>query len=123
KVVGPGGITTPGDDVTFVVDTTADIKELKFHWTVSGGVIEEGEGTTAIKVRTSRADSGKTIEATVDVQGFEKGCPSRVWEQAPIDAIPEIGVLDEFANLEPDDVRARMDAFFLYLQNNPTNTG
>jgi hypothetical protein len=122
-VIGPSGITWPGDNVTFVVDTNADTKELKFYWTVSDGVIEEGQGTTAIKVTTSRDNAGKTIEATVDVQGFEKGCSSRAWENAPIAAIPEIEVLDQFANLEPDDVRARMDAFFLELTNYPKQHG
>lgn len=30
---------------------------------------------------------------------------------------------DEFGDLKPNDVRARLDAFFLELMNNPTNRG
>jgi hypothetical protein len=30
---------------------------------------------------------------------------------------------DDFGDLEPNDVRVRMDAFFLELMNNPTSRG
>ena len=123
KVIGPSGITMPGDNVTFVVDTNADTKVLKFYWTVSDGVIEEGQGTTAIKVATSRDNAGKTIEATVDVQGFEKGCSSRAWENAPIENFPEFHAADQFGDLEPDDLRARMDAFLYELTKYPEQNG
>lgn len=31
--------------------------------------------------------------------------------------------MDEFGDIDPDDMRARLDSFFIELQNNPTNSG
>jgi hypothetical protein len=124
RVIGPSGITTPGDSVTFVIETDADIKDLRFNWTVTAGVIDAGQGTPSISVRSSREDSGETIEATVEVSGLPGACDNRARETAPIDNIPVCGLAaDEFGDLEPNDVRARMDQFFVELENNPTNQG
>ena len=123
RVIGPSGITTPGDSVTFTAETDADTKALRFYWTVSGGVIEAGQWTTSISVRSSRDDGGKNIEGTVTVSGLAEGCRNVALELAPIDMLLPNCASDEFGDLEPDDVRARMDSLFIELENNPTNQG
>jgi hypothetical protein len=51
SVVGPPGVTNPGDKMTFRVDGGA--VDLKYSWTVSAGTIVGGQATPAIFVATT----------------------------------------------------------------------
>ncbi len=124
SVTGPAGITTPGDAMTFTANVSGGAS-VTYNWTVSRGTIESGQGTPSIRVRTSREDAGQNITATVNLGGQDPACncPETASETAPVDPYPEPLLVDEFAKLQNDDVRARLDAFFVELQNNPTNQG
>ena len=99
--------------------------DVTYNWTVSGGTIESGQGTPSIRVRTSRSDAGNTITARVSLGGLDPSCncPSEASDSGIVDRNPEAVLVDEFGKLQNDDVRARLDAFFVELQNNPTNQG
>ena len=98
---------------------------VTYNWTVTGGTIESGQGTPSITVRTSREDAGNTITATVQLGGLDPNCncTTSASENGPVDRNPEAILVDEFGKLANDDVRARLDAFFVELQNNPSNQG
>lgn len=98
---------------------------VTYNWSVDRGVIESGQGTPSISVRTSREDAGQNVTATVTLGGLDPACncPSSASETAPVDRNPEPILVDEFGALQNDDIRARLDEFFIQLQNNPTNQG
>ena len=123
-VSGPAGVTLPGDAMTFTASVTGG-PEVTYNWTVSGGVIESGQGTPSIVVRTSRADAGTNITATLNLGGLDPNCECQkdAFETAPVDKNPEAVQVDEFGKLSNDDIRARLDQFFIELQNNPANQG
>jgi hypothetical protein len=124
-VSGPAGITAPGDSMTFTANVSGG-PAVTYNWTIDGGgVIESGQGTPSITVRTSRDDAGSTIRATVQLGGLDPNCncPATGSESGPVDRNPEAILVDEFGRLADDDVRARLDAFFVELQNNPSNQG
>lgn len=125
KVIGPAGITIPGDTIDFRLESDTDIKGLHFDWSVDIGLIEAGQGTPSISVRTSRDLEGQTVTAKVSVTGLPAGCESSFFETGPIE--PLVGCTmpsDDFGDLKPNDVRARLDAFFLELMNSdPADRG
>jgi hypothetical protein len=51
-------------------------RKLRYRWTVSGGEITEGQGTTEIKVDTL-GYQGEKIKATLKIIGLPKGCKTR----------------------------------------------
>ena len=65
------------------------------------------------------------MTATVEIggTGLCAECPRTDSESGGIAGFPEAVLVDEFGNLKPDDVKARLDAFFIELQNNPNNQG
>ena len=123
-VTGPAGITTPGDAMTFTANVTGG-PDVTYNWSVDRGVIESGQGTPSISVRTSREDAGQTVNATVTLGGLDPNCecPATDSEAGPVDEFPDAILVDEFGPLANDDIRARLDQFFIELQNNPTNQG
>lgn len=124
SVSGPAGITTPGDAMTFTANVSGG-PEVTYNWTVTGGTIESGQGTPSISVRTTLEDAGSNITATVQLGGLDPNCncTTSASETGSVDTRPTAELVDEFGKLANDDVRARLDAFFVTLQNNPTNQG
>lgn len=124
SVSGPAGITSPGDTMTFTANVSGG-PEVTYNWTTTGGTIESGQGTPSITVRTSDADAGSNITATVQLGGLDPACncTTSASETGSVDRKPTAELVDEFGKLANDDVRARLDAFFVTLQNNPTNQG
>lgn len=125
SVTGPAGLTEPGDVMTFTANVSGGETTPTYNWTVSRGTIESGQGTASIRVRTATEDAGTSITATVDLGGFDAscGCPSTDSETGIVADRATPVLVDEYGKLQADDVRARLDAFFLTLQNNPTNQG
>ncbi|HMP66883.1 MAG TPA: hypothetical protein PKD11_15020 [Pyrinomonadaceae bacterium] len=125
SVTGPPGVTNPGDAMTFTANVVGG-QQVTYNWSISGGgTIESGQGTPSIRVRTSTADADRTITATVNIGGLDPSCrcDTTASDSGPVAGIPEAQLIDEFGRLANDDVRARLDAFFVELQNNPTNQG
>lgn len=124
SVSGPSGVTSPGETMTFVANLSGGAS-VTYNWSVSRGTIESGQGTASIVVRTSAADAGQNVTATVDLGGLkpECNCPSTANETAPIADRQEPVLVDEFGKMPNDDIRGRLDLFFSELSNNPNNQG
>lgn len=124
SVTGPAGVTDPGEAMSFTANVTGG-PEVTYNWTVSGGTIESGQGTPSITVRTSMADANSTITATVQLGGLDASCTctTEASDSGPVAPNPEAVLIDEFGKLANDDIRARLDQFFIELQNNPSNQG
>jgi hypothetical protein len=124
SVTEPAGVTDPGNTMTFTANVSGG-PDVTYNWTVSAGTIESGQGTPSIVVRTSAADAGQTITATVTLGGQDPACncPSTASGTGVVARTPEAVLVDEFGKLPNDDIRGRLDNFFTELQNNPNNQG
>jgi hypothetical protein len=124
SISGPAGVTRPGETMTFTANISGG-PDVTYNWTVSRGTIESGQGTPSIVVRTSIADAGQTITATLNLGGTDPtcNCVTTYTESGPVDTRPEAILVDEFGRLANDDIRGRLDNFFQELSNNPNNQG
>ncbi len=125
SVSGPAGITNPGDNMTFTATASG---ATSYNWTVSRGTIVSGQGTPSITVSTSAADAGQNVTATVDVAFGDRpascpSCPTTASETAGVKEKPTPNIVDEFGKATDDDVKARVDNFFIQLNNNPAAQG
>lgn len=123
SVSGPAGITNPGDTITFTANGGSS--DTTYNWSVSAGTIESGQGTPSITVSTTADMAGGNVTATVETGGTpaECNCPNTASETAGIATVPEARLIDDFGDLRPDDVKARLDALFADLGNNPNDQG
>lgn len=124
SVSGPAGITAPNGEMTFTANLSGGTQDAPtYNWTVSAGEIISGQGTPSITVRAPGQDGNVT--ATVDIGGLcAANCPSTASETAPVTTteVPSRPV-DEFGAATDDDVKARVDNFFIELNNDPNAQG
>lgn len=74
SVLGPAKPANPGDLMLFTVNLSSQPESYaKYKWTVSDGTIIQGQGTTQIAVQTTPEMAGKTITATLELEGV---CPT-----------------------------------------------
>lgn len=90
-----------------------------YNWTVSAGRIIEGQGTPSIKVDTAGL-AGQTIKAQIFVLGYPLECSANCSIQFPVPLTCR--KFDEFAGLSRNDEKARLDNFFIELQQDPNST-
>ena len=122
SVIGPPGITMPGERMIFRVD--GGTSDLRYAWSVSHGTIIEGQGTPAITVATDKTMFGVNVTAKVEISGLPSNCATTASEFAPTVRKLEWESLDEWkGDLKLNDQRGRLDNFFADLSYNPTHTG
>lgn len=121
-VSGPTGITNPGDSMTFTANVGGS-GDYTYNWTVSNGTITSGQGTSSITVATTSAMAGENVTATVDVGGLCPECPRTASETAGVAPKPTAPMVDEFGKATDDEVKARVDNFYIQLNNNPAAQG
>jgi len=122
RVIGPSGITNPGEKMTFAASVSGAMSSLRYEWTVSQGEIVEGQGTAAITVSgVSGSEAGTNVEAMVKIGPIPSGCSDSASESAPVAAILPYCSLVEWGKLKPNDERAQYDNVFTELANNPTH--
>lgn len=92
NVIGPSGLTAPGEISTYTasVDTKGKELKLEYVWSVSKGSIVSGQGTSMIEVREP------CVTVTVEIKGFPESCPSTASEWACGNPPPQPVKLDEF---------------------------
>lgn len=124
SVTGPAGITRPGELITFSSNPPLkDINGLRFHWAISAGTIEKGDGTPEIAVRTTREMNNINVTATVEISGLSDGCPRVASETAAVSSGFHPMLIDEFGKLPLNDVRGRLDTFFGELSSHTDQVG
>lgn len=111
-----------GQPVTFTSTLTGDLSTVTpvYNWTVTGGRIIEGQGTSSIRVATEGLE-GQTLTARLEVGGYELECAASCPIQVPI--AQTCRRFDEFSNISRNNEKARLDNFAIELQNDPTATG
>jgi hypothetical protein len=125
SVSGPAGTIQPGETATFTATNTSP-GNITYNWTVSAGTIVSGQGTPSITVATTREMGGSNITATVNLSGFADptcNCPATAQDTAGVASNPTSRQVDEYSNIPNDDVKARIDNFFITLNNEPNSRG
>jgi hypothetical protein len=125
-VNGPGGTTAPGQTMTFTATATGQgSSNFTYNWTVSAGTIVSGQGTPSITVATTADMAGTNVNATVEVGGTQAGCncPTQGSDIGGVAPKPTPIPVDEYGPSQDDDVKARIDNFFIQLNNNPGARG
>ncbi len=125
SVSGPSGITRPGDTMTFTANVSGGTGNYTYNWTVSAGTIESGQGTPSITVRTSREMAGNNVTASFVLSGTDPACncPSTGSETGGVTPLDKATQIDEFGAQKDDQIKARVDNFYIQLNNNPNAQG
>ena len=122
RVIGPTGITEAGETMEFKVEIEPAYPDLTFEWNVIGGSVAAGKNTSSITVSTRREDS--SVTATVRLEGLPSVCTATASENAGVALRPDCcSPSDEWQNAKPIEERARLDAFFAEMMNNPGANG
>jgi hypothetical protein len=125
SVSGPAGITAPGSPMTFTANVSGGTQDnLTYNWTVSAGTIDSGQGTPSITV-TAPSDGTTNVTATVTLGGLDPNCncPATASETAGVAPPLTYEEVDQFGPASNDDVKARVDNFYIQLNNNPNAQG
>jgi len=95
---------------------------LTYHWTISAGLIQKGQGTSTIEVPTAGLGT-KTITATVEVGGFLRSCPTSSSASAYIAERPKPRKFGQFGSLAKYESNAKLDDFATELRFDPGSQG
>jgi hypothetical protein len=126
SVTGPAGITQPGGTMTFTANVSGGTQEnLTYNWTVTGADVASGQGTPSITVTAPTDQTGGNVTATVNLGGTNPdcNCPTSASETAPYAPQPTATQVDQFGKASNDEVKARVDNFYIQLNNNPNSQG
>ena len=124
--VSGGGVVPAGTPMTFTANVSGGTAtDITYTWTVSAGTISSGQGTASITVDTTGLANNTNITATVEIGGSLCGDCQRTDAETGSVSVETINprLIDEFGKLPNDEVRARIDAFFVALGNEPNAQG
>jgi hypothetical protein len=123
SVSGPSGVTNPGETMSFTLSGAGSDNSI--NWSVSAGTIEAGQGTSTITVRAPADGSVTNITATAEVGGTNPACNCQTSanETAGVAPLPQAKLVDEFGPQKDDEVKARVDNFYIELNNDPNAKG
>ncbi len=123
-VTGPASITIPGETMTFTANVSGGSQtDATYNWSVTRGEIISGQGSPVITVQTTPDMAGGNVTATVDIGGLCATCNRTASETAGIQDVPKPRQVDTFGNIPNDDVKARVDNFYIELNNEPNSQG
>jgi hypothetical protein len=125
KLIGPAGITQPSEPVLYVAEIGKEAEKYntEYIWTVRNGKIIEGQGTNSLKFLPDEGGSEMISTVTLEIKGLPKQCTNTFSENFYIFISPSSIQVDEYGKVPNGDEKARMDSFFVQLQNDPTAEG
>lgn len=123
SITGPSAPVQPGQEMVFTANVSGGTNSPTYNWSVSSGTIVSGQGTPVIRVGTDASMAGSNVTATVEIGGLCTECPRTMSETGSVAEPPKSVKTDEFGVLPKDDIRGRLDNYFIELQNDPTSTG
>lgn len=115
----PTQFIEPGETGTVSVNVSgvAPNQNLTYKWSVNGGTIISGQGTSSI---TLTQEAGQTTTATVDISGLPKGCEHTRSCSFIVDHAPSCRMFDSYGNITFNDEKARLDNLAALLQQEPS---
>jgi hypothetical protein len=125
--VSGGGVVEAGTPMNFTANVSGGTSgDVTYNWTVTNGTISSGQGTPSISVDTTGLANGTNIQATVEIggSGLCADCPRTASETGSVSVrIIPARLIDEFGKLPDDEVKARIDALYTALGNEPNAQG
>lgn len=95
---------------------------LTYTWTVSAGIITEGQGTKSITVDTTGVGAVEVV-ATVEISGLPSGCRNTASFAVHVVSEPVCRcTLDEYGRISFEDEKARLDNLAIEMENLPDAT-
>jgi len=123
--VSGGAPVNVGDLVTFTVISDGRIENLnvQYEWKVSSGLIASGQGTPTITIDTANIPSGTSFTVNLRVTGLPENCKNIAEDNGSV--MPRILIRDpdEFGKLSANEIKARIEALFVALENEPNLQG
>ena len=122
EIVTPSASPIPGEAfvVNAVVKGSLGTGFLKYEWTTSSGLIEAGQNSAEISIRTSLEDAGRNLDIKLTVFGVSSVCNNKALEVIGVAALPIVcGLGQEFGALNSNEVKANVDNVYVQLDNNP----
>jgi hypothetical protein len=119
----PTDILNPGQAATVSarVEGGDPNANYTYNWSVSGGTISGGQGTSTITVDTAGLEG--SVTATLEVGGVGPECNRTASCTFQVAGKPVPRKYDEYGKIKRNDEKARLDNFAIELQNNPTAQG
>lgn len=107
---GRGAGVREGQPVTFAANISGGDQAVapQILWTVSGGLIRDGQQTRRIEVDTTGAGAMREITADLWIGGYSGECQSQA--SATVKIIPPASKLDEFGELDTAKENERLAA-------------
>jgi hypothetical protein len=101
------------------VEVNEEFKKYKidYLWTISGGKITRGQGTSAIELTPDFADNGYNIYVTVKLNGLPENCLDTNSHTFAVTLRSFDPWFDMFGKLPKDELQGRLDNFFVALGN------
>ena len=117
-ILCPSGIE-PGQRLVFdsLVSGTLGSSPLVYNWSISGGSIINGQGTSAITVETAGLE-GQSLTATAALAGYDASngrCSASCSVSIPVRQTCR--KFDEYPDITRNDEKARLDNLGVELQN------
>lgn len=115
-----------GDTITFSArDLAGGAQPVNYKWSVTGGTIASGQGTSSITVET-RGLGGQTVRAFLDVTDDIPGSTCFQKNEVPVfvkppPPLPEAYQCDIFESKSADDDKARFDNCVLRVNATPNS--
>lgn len=124
KIKGPDTGTNRDEPMIFSLDMgeLPSSYDSKYKWTVNNGTIIQGQGTDMIVVNVDDLYD-EVVEATLEIEGLPESCQSKFSENGVVYGEIIGHPFDEFGIKKNNDVRYRLDLFFIELINNLDATG
>lgn len=125
SIEGPSGMLGPKQPGIFRVKVVGsqDVGKLSFRWASTVGKISGEFGSSTTQLLTEKRDGGSNIAVFVRVEGLPEGCPDTASEIIGTIPIVEGDPVDRFGVLKRNEVKARMDNFYISLKSNAAYTG
>ena len=111
--------------VAFIAEVSREIDQykVKYNWSVDTPEnieIIAGQGTKILIVLRKSDD---VTNIFLEIEGLPKNCKNTDGDSIPAIDPPLITQIDEFGKITQGDKKARMDNFFIALNNNPNASG
>ena len=121
KMTSPAGVTTPGETMAFSVkvEDEKDVSNLKYEWAVLIGTIVEGQGTSTLKIATTREMSGANITAKVTIQGLPDKCLNELSEVSSVASMPIVDPFENYEKVSWNIEASQLDVLFYELMKSP----
>ncbi|CAN5487435.1 hypothetical protein BH10ACI2_BH10ACI2_16300 [soil metagenome] len=130
ELIGPAGMLSKNQTTEFAVVEKKSHKEFEaaeVKWSVSAGSIMKGNGSSRVtyKADGDLGDNGAaTIKVTAVIRESANNCGALLTDTFGVVVIsrPDDDI-EEFGKEKPSDVKARLDDFYMHLNNSPEFEG